>query len=180
MASDRVLGPFLLNNPLRRLIEPKRSVIKRILPFIKKGAKVLDLGSGPGYYTEELLKIVGPEGVVVAIDPSESSINEVKKLKHQNLIAMVGSATSIQFTDEYFDFVYANLLLCCVADYKSVLKEIIRVLKKGGYAYLSVTRQFFDSEPGIDDEKWKEVLSRFMVIAADSSIIQRWAIVQKI
>mgnify|MGYP001772782707 CR=1 FL=1 len=179
MAADRVIGPFVLANPVRRLIEPKGKVISRVRPFVQRGMRVLDLGSGPGYYTGELLDLVGPDGLVVAIDPSQSSIDRIKKLDRQNLKAIVGTAYSIPFEDGYFDFIFANLLLCCVADYRAALKEIMRVLRNGGIAYLSVTKQFFDAEPGIDDEKWKEVLGRFRVIKEDSSLTQRWAIVQK-
>lgn len=179
MVNDRILGPILLNNPVRRLIEPKEKVIKRIKPYIKTGMKVLDLGSGPGYYTAELLKLVGHQGQVVAIDPSESSIRELKKLNSDNLIAVKGSATSIQFEDECFDFVFSNLALCCIADYKSALNEIVRVLKNNSYAYVSITRQFFNAKPGISDEEWDQMLERFKVVKSSSGLIQKWTIVQK-
>ncbi len=179
MAEDRVLGPFLLNNPIRRLIEPRERVIKRIKPYVKRGMKVLDLGSGPGYYTAELLKLVGSEGQVVAIDPSESSITELRKLNSTNLIAIKGSASRIQFEDEYFDFVFSNLALCCIADYKSAVNEIIRVLKQGSYSYMSITRHFFNVKPGVSDKEWNEILKKFKVVKSSSGLTQKWAIVQK-
>lgn len=179
MVSDRVIPPFLLANPLRRLIEPRGRVISRIRPFIKKGMKVLDLGSGPGYYTEELSNLIGLDGLVVAIDPSESAINMVKRLGRKNVIAITGSAYSIPFEDGYFDFLFANLMLCCVSDYKRALKEMIRVLRGGSFAYLSVTKRFIDRDPGIGQKEWQNVLGNFEVIRSGASLTQRWAVVRK-
>ena len=36
--------------------------------IINKGSKVLDLGSAPGAWSETLVDIVGPQGIVVACD----------------------------------------------------------------------------------------------------------------
>ncbi len=179
MAEDRILNPTLLKNPIRRILEPRSRILKRIADYIKEGMTVIDVGSGPGYYTEELLKIVGPHGTVIAIDPSQKSINQLKKLDYSNLIAIKGSATDLEFSNNYFDFVFANLLLCCVVNYKKALSEIIRVLKPDSTAYISVSRSFMNVKPGINSNEWNEILSRFKVLDAGTGLTDRWAIVQK-
>ena len=40
---------------------------------------ILDLGSGPGYCTQELAEIVGPSGKVIGVDRSESFINYLEQ-----------------------------------------------------------------------------------------------------
>ena len=47
------------------------------LAEFKSGDTILDLGSGPGYCTVELAKIVGYAGKVVGVDRSESFIDHL-------------------------------------------------------------------------------------------------------
>ncbi|RDB27964.1 Protein-L-isoaspartate(D-aspartate) O-methyltransferase [Hypsizygus marmoreus] len=42
--------------------------IEHLLPYLRPGAKVLDVGSGSGYLTAVLYHLVGPTGKVVGID----------------------------------------------------------------------------------------------------------------
>jgi protein-L-isoaspartate(D-aspartate) O-methyltransferase len=44
------------------------SACESLLPFLKPGAKVLDIGSGSGYLTAVLANLVGPSGTVIGID----------------------------------------------------------------------------------------------------------------
>lgn len=179
MVEDRVLGPVVLKNPIRSFIEPKSRIVKRIVKYVERGMKVIDVGSGPGFYTEELLKIVGANGMVVAVDPNEKSIRELSKLPYHNLQAYVGSATKFNFPNSTFDFAFANLLLCCVFDYQGALNEIVRVLKPSAKAYLSVSRSFMNVKPGINVNEWKAILGKFIVLESGKGITERWAIVQK-
>lgn len=39
-----------------------------LLPFLRPGARVLDVGSGSGYLTQVLANLIGPEGRVVGVD----------------------------------------------------------------------------------------------------------------
>ena len=44
-----------------------------------KGMTILDLGSGPGFCSRELAKIVGHSGKVIAVDKSEAYINYIEE-----------------------------------------------------------------------------------------------------
>lgn len=44
------------------------SACESLLPYLKPGAKVLDIGSGSGYLTAVLANLVGPSGAVIGID----------------------------------------------------------------------------------------------------------------
>jgi ubiquinone/menaquinone biosynthesis C-methylase UbiE len=56
---------YLLASPVRRLFENPG---KMILPLVRPGARVLELGPGLGFFTVPLARAVGPAGKVVCVD----------------------------------------------------------------------------------------------------------------
>jgi ubiquinone/menaquinone biosynthesis C-methylase UbiE len=58
------LGYFLLN-PFRRLRQDPRKLLK---PYVREGMTVLEPGPGTGFFTLELLRLVGKSGRVIASD----------------------------------------------------------------------------------------------------------------
>ena len=44
------------------------SAAETLLPFLRPGARVLDVGSGSGYLTQVLANLIGSEGRVVGVD----------------------------------------------------------------------------------------------------------------
>jgi ubiquinone/menaquinone biosynthesis C-methylase UbiE len=60
-----VWAGYLLACPLRKIIHSPERILS---PFVKKGMKVLDVGSGMGFFTLALARMVGPEGKVIAVD----------------------------------------------------------------------------------------------------------------
>lgn len=56
---------YLLASPIRRLFE---NPAKMVLPLVKPGQRILELGPGLGFFTMPLAKSVGPDGRVVCVD----------------------------------------------------------------------------------------------------------------
>jgi len=56
---------FLLVSPLRRLWQDPQKVLA---PYVREGMTVLEPGPGMGFFTLELVRLVGPSGRVVALD----------------------------------------------------------------------------------------------------------------
>jgi ubiquinone/menaquinone biosynthesis C-methylase UbiE len=56
---------------------------------LQKGSYVFDLGSGPGYFSLELARHVGPTGMVYAIDQAEGAIQYLKQLLQQQKVRNV-------------------------------------------------------------------------------------------
>lgn len=56
---------YLLASPLRRLFQDPTKILS---PYVREGMTVLEPGSGMGFFTLELVRLVGPEGRVVAVD----------------------------------------------------------------------------------------------------------------
>jgi ubiquinone/menaquinone biosynthesis C-methylase UbiE len=57
-------GYFLLV-PLRRLTQSPNRILR---PFVREGMVVVEPGCGMGFFTLDLVRMVGPQGRVVAID----------------------------------------------------------------------------------------------------------------
>ena len=56
---------YLLLNPLRKLFENPDKILA---PYVDEGMTVLEPGSGMGFFTLSLARMVGPTGKVVALD----------------------------------------------------------------------------------------------------------------
>jgi protein-L-isoaspartate(D-aspartate) O-methyltransferase len=55
------------------------SACESLLPFLKPGAKVLDIGSGSGYLTHVLAELVKPGGTVVGVDHIQELVDMADK-----------------------------------------------------------------------------------------------------
>jgi ubiquinone/menaquinone biosynthesis C-methylase UbiE len=99
------------------------------------GMAVLELGSGPGFVTEQLLQLV-PNGSVVSveIDPVlvEKSRSYLQTRSNGNWQLIEGNVMSTGLPDNNFDFVYGRYLFQHLPDPVGAAKEALRVLKPGG------------------------------------------------
>jgi len=178
---DRHVPSFLTDNFLRRLVSPPK---KRLSKFISAGVAVADVGCGPGHFTIPMAELVGPEGKVYAADSDPKSIQVLKaklegrEMQHR-IQAETTSAANLEFIPKAsIDFVFANDVLCCMTDHAGAVKEIKRILKPHGLAYISVTKSFRKMDPrAVTKEEWKQILESFNVLENGEGFTNRWAIV---
>jgi ubiquinone/menaquinone biosynthesis C-methylase UbiE len=167
-------------NPFKRLFEnPQRS----LEPYIRKGQVVVDLACEKGYYTLPLAECVGREGKVYAVDLNEKAIQELKrkvdKSGNHNIELHTCSAADLSFIeDKSVDFVLANGLLCSMSAQRPLaLKEIKRILKPNGQAYLSLG----GPRPlgYVNRAEWEKILEGFNVKRRGRVLFgfQKWAVV---
>jgi ubiquinone/menaquinone biosynthesis C-methylase UbiE len=67
---------YTFDNPLRRLFQNPDEMMK---PYVKQGLTVLDIGPGMGYFTIPLLKLVGKDGKVIALDIQEKMLAVLRR-----------------------------------------------------------------------------------------------------
>ena len=106
-----------------------------LLPQLRPGFRVLDLGCGPGTISLGLAKAVEP-GELHGIDIEESQIEMARSAAsdggHGNAVFRTGDAADIPYDGESFDVVHCHAVLMHVPDTRAVLSEVRRVLKPGG------------------------------------------------
>ena len=56
---------LMLDNCLRRLVQKPAKIVGE---FIRPGMNVIDIGCGPGYFTLEMARMIGPSGKVTAVE----------------------------------------------------------------------------------------------------------------
>lgn len=103
---------------------------------IGEGDRVLDVGSGPGILTGELVARLGP-AAVTAIDPSASFV-EAARDRHPGVTVLQGSAEELPFPDGAFDASLAQLVVHFMSDPVRGLAEMRRVTRNGGVVAASV------------------------------------------
>ena len=105
----------------------------------QNGQRVLDVGAGTGVISALAQDMVGPEGQVVALDPSRGMLSEARQRGVEQCCMGLGEA--LPFADHSFDLLTMGYALRHVADLRRAFEEYLRVLKPGGRVLLlEITR----------------------------------------
>src|ERR1700742_2839905 len=106
-----------------------------LLPYLKPGLSVLDVGCGPGTITADLAALAAP-GLVTAVDESADVLDVARAEAERRDLSNVSFATAdvhqLDFPDDTFDVVHAHQVLQHVADPVAALREMRRVCAPGG------------------------------------------------
>ena len=107
---------------------------------VKPDSKILDIGCGGGRNIERFAEQIDENGRVVGIDYSEVSVEKSIKLNQENIDrgivnVLQGSVSDMPFYDETFDIVTGFETIYFWPDFINDLKEVNRVLKKGGLVF---------------------------------------------
>ncbi|MFE7589110.1 methyltransferase domain-containing protein [Kitasatospora sp. NPDC057512] len=137
-----------------------------LLPELRPGQALLDVGCGPGTITADLAGLVGPQGRVVAVDASaevlEQAAGHVAGRGLSNVAFECADVHRLPYRDGEFDVVHAHQVLQHVADPVAALRELRRVTVPGGVVavrdvdYASMT--WFPEAPALD--RWLELYRR--------------------
>jgi SAM-dependent methyltransferase len=100
------------------------------------GQRVVDLGCGPGFYTRALRE----HGADVV--PVDNDLDELALAGEPPEGALVADATALPFEDGSMDGVLCSNMLEHTPDAKAVVAEIARVLRPGGWGYVSWTNWY--------------------------------------
>src|SRR6478736_5739487 len=102
-----------------------------LLPHLRSGLDLLDLGCGPGTITVDLAARVAP-GRVLGIDASANVIEQARAGADGAAEFAVGDAYHLDLPDGAFDVVHAHQVLQHLTDPVAAVAEAHRVLRPGG------------------------------------------------
>jgi len=97
--------------------------------------RVLDLGCGQGNTTRLLAEVLQPsECVGLEFDANLVEYARTRKNNPPGVRFQQGDATTLPFDDRSFDVVFCRYLLIHMADPVRVIREMMRVIRPGGFA----------------------------------------------
>ena len=132
-----------------------------LLPHLRPGMRLLDVGAGPGTITADLATVVAP-GRVTALEATDDALALSRaELADRGIEAdfVVGDVHDLEVPDDSFDVVHAHQVLQHVADPVRALREMRRVCRPGGIVavrdsdYAAFT--WFPAIPELD--RWMEL-----------------------
>ncbi|MDP4192688.1 MAG: class I SAM-dependent methyltransferase [Bacteroidota bacterium] len=122
-----------LDSNLRKIFQDPSKILS---PYIKEGMTVLDMGCGPGFFTVEIAKMVGPSGKVIAADLQEEMLQILKKkiqgTELESRIKLIkADEDKINVTDKV-DFILIFFVAHEVEDKDKLFSQLRSVLKDDG------------------------------------------------
>jgi ubiquinone/menaquinone biosynthesis C-methylase UbiE len=148
------------------LMRQRDATLQRL--SLKRGECVFDVGCGPGFLCEMMAAAVGPTGHVTGIDISEDLIRFATDNKTSETIDYrVGDAAALPVDAGQFDLAVSTQVLEYVADADAALREMARVLRPGGRAFIIDTD--FDSWVwhAADTERMARIMNAWDTHCAD-------------
>jgi ubiquinone/menaquinone biosynthesis C-methylase UbiE len=156
MREDRVCPWWLIwtfDNPFRNFFQDPGTIIG---PHIRQGMIAADIGCGRGYFSIAMAKMVGGNGLVIAVDLQEKMLELLKRrAKREGVsdrIRLVGAKYDDIMLREPVDFALAFWMVHEVKDIPHFFRQIHAVLKREG--------RFLCAEPKmhVPKRKFQEIL----------------------
>lgn len=153
---------------------------------VKEADSVLELGCGPGFFTETLSAIVGPRGKVYAQDVQQEMLSKMKKhlvvrQAKDNVHPLLCNSSALTLPNESIDVsLCANVMeeIDKEGELEKSLKELQRVLKKNGILIFK-EHLFGDTAPAIEktlkilkDLGFKKLLEKKGVISFHAKFVK--------
>jgi len=170
-----------LDSRLRRWLHDPRKILA---PYLAPGMRALDIGCGPGFFTLDMARLVGPSGHVIAVDIQQGMLDRVKRkilgTKLENRIDLHLIADGRFGGLGPIDFVLAFYMVHEVPDQLAFFKEIHSVLKSGGLALvlvveppLHVSRQEFEATIQIAGDAGLSVADRPKMFLSKAVLLKK-------
>ncbi len=118
----------------------------------EEGKKVLDIGCGPGIYTQELIE---RGHTITSIDIAPGMIERASKkfsdaIGQDRVSFRVGEIYDLDGMQGYFDVIMCIGVISYIPEIKKFLKQLTSLLKPGGYAVIQISKKY--SPKSFDEE----------------------------
>jgi len=128
-----------------------------LLPELRPGMRLLDVGCGPGSITRGLAERLAP-GQVIGLDLSRDTLATARQDAATRGLANLqyheGSVYQLPFPDASFDAVFAHQVLQHLREPGTALREMLRVVRPGGLVAVRDvdwgTVSYWPTDPWID------------------------------
>jgi len=128
---------FTLTNIFRRMAHNPARILS---PFIRVGDTVLDIGSGPGYFTVPMARMVGDRGLVFAVDIQPKMLEKTRRRAERAGVAgrirLVLATTKTLGLQIKADFALVFWMAHEVDDLERFFSEIRAAIEPGGSVLL--------------------------------------------
>lgn len=98
--------------------------------------RVLDLGCGTGYWTQQLTARY-PHANITGLDIAPGMLAQAQALYGDVITWQQGDAAALPFENSRFDLIVSNLAIQWCSDVNAVMQELARVLTPGGEAHIT-------------------------------------------
>jgi len=116
--------PFLTRPRLREMLS------------LEPGQRVLEVGPGTGYYALQVARWLEPGGTLDILDIQQKmldhTMHRARAMGVSNIVPRRGEAQALPYPDDHFDSAYLVATLGEVPGKGRALRELRRVLKRGG------------------------------------------------
>jgi ubiquinone/menaquinone biosynthesis C-methylase UbiE len=126
----------LLMSPERKEWQDPEEIVDQI--NVVEGSSVVDLGSGPGYFTIPFSKRLGPKGKIYAVDQDPVILQHLTNQldgassNRASVILAESDVTNTEISKHSIDLVFFANLLHDLKDPKKFFDEVKRILKDNG------------------------------------------------
>lgn len=155
---ERLAAPLHFAAPSRHLIEALD---------LRRGERVLDVGTGTGAAASAAAALVGPEGVVVGVDPSLLMLGRMRIREH--VWRAAAKVPHLPFVPGSFDAVCASFVLAHVPNPQAAIADMVAALRAGGRLGLTT----WGSGVTLPSEVWNDVVGLFTCPAELSRLFER-------
>ncbi len=158
---------------------------KILREHVDPGMHVADIGCGSGFYTALLAELVGPKGRVYAVDPDPANVRRTEEyLERRGLgdgvtMGVVADGRLVRLPDGAIDFLLSNNVLCCTNNRAGARREIVRVLRSGGMAYVRVSDASPRGVRPLSEGEWARWIGLFRRLGGGAEAGSRWALLLK-
>lgn len=116
--------PFVTRSRLSEILAPEPA------------QRVLEVGPGTGYYSLHAARWLEPDGTLEVLDIQQEmldhTMHRARAMGVSNIVPRRGDAQALPYPDNHFDSAYLVATLGEVPDKGRALRELRRVLKRGG------------------------------------------------
>jgi len=132
----------------RRWLQNPQKILES---YVKEGMAILDMGCGPGFFSIEMAKMVGPGGRVISADLQQGMLQKLaRKIKGTELaerIVLVKCDKDSINVSEKVDFILAFYTVHEVPDKEPFFTQLRALLNQEGHFLIVEPKLFHVSRP---------------------------------